>query len=232
MIKTIPCVTLTEVKDFCQIREETTQFDASLKLLSATAMEQIEELTQRFFTRQEVTERHTTRDNSDMVYSSNPDATSGVVRNTRPQTVFLKGVNIDVNSFDVRYDPLFAFGDDTRLVEGVDYILNPDEDTLTLLAATKHTQRGLRVTYTAGFASAGTPETISASAPAAIKQAALFQVQFLRVKSRPDNVGMGVERTTGSKDKTISTPFLSKGRLTPEAMSLVTRYKRVRVGRG
>lgn len=246
MTTSYPFVTLTEMKDFLEIREEVTKLDTRLTLLIAAATKQIEKATGRIFTRQVITEFFNSRDNRTTDYDFGGVAdysvgpSSGLLTRTKPQTIYLAGLGIDRNeSLSVWYDTYptdgSAFSADTLLTPNEDYQVDFDNDALILYIPTRYTQRSLKVEYTAGFAFAAEDDfpdifTLSASIPDELKLAIMTQVQFLNVKLRSDNVGMASERTVSGKDRVTSSPFLTAGGLTPEVMSMVRDLKRLRLG--
>lgn len=250
----IPLVSLAEIKEFCDLSlTPNAAKDARLMQIAAIATDQIADYTGRIFTQSEVMEFQTSKDavrNSlDMHPHTVADPIStnifdwGRVSSPIDRTYALKGLNVDPETVRVFYDPRLNFGPETELTRGKHFEVDVG-DTLVLHYPTRYKLRALKLLYSAGFAAAPTPPadpganppisagpvTLSASAPVALKEACLYQIQFLRVKSKPDNVGMEAERTAGSKDKVVFSKFLSSGGLTPEARALVNRYRRVNMG--
>lgn len=243
---TKPLVTLAEACAFLEIRVGTK--DEYVKRLIAMATADIESATGRFFARQEYTEYLTTRDNqrtdydfwgSD-VYTQPTVMLGGMKTIVSPQTLPLKGVNVDPATVQCWYAPYAtgpdSFTDDTTLT-GTEFQIDTDDDRLVIYRATRFRMRALKVTYTAGYEAAptdGVPDevTLSASIPDWLKSAALVQCQFLKIKLRPDNIGMAAERTTSEKGKVSSSAFLAVSGLTTEAVGYVRHLKRVGTGRG
>lgn len=249
MTTSYPFVTLDEMKSFLDIRPEVTKLDVRLKLLISAATKQIEQATGRIFTRQAITEFFTTRDNRSTDYdfggvasfdSNLSYAASGLLTRTKPQTFYFSGLGIDRDSsLFVWYDPYAmdetAYDESALLSPLSDYQVDFQNDALILLIGTSYRARALKVRYTAGYAFSAPDDApdlfnLSASIPDELKLAIMTQVQFMNVKLRSDNVGMGSERTLGSKDRVHLTPFLTAGGLTPEVMSLVRHLKRLRLG--
>lgn len=246
MTTSYPFVTLTEMKSFLDIRPEVTKLDTRLGLLIAAATKQIEQATGRIFTRQVITEFFTTRDNRTTDYNfggferSNYGWDSGLATRAKPQTFYLSGLGIDRDAdLFVWYDPVAmddtAYNVDTLLDPNDDYQVDFQNDALILMIGSSYRQRALKVQYTAGFAfeaESATPNlfTLSVAIPDELKLAIMTQVQFMNVKLRSDNVGMGAERTLGTKDRVHLTPFMVGSGLTPEVSSLVRHLKRLRLG--
>lgn len=244
-----PFVTLSELKVFLDIPETITKLDTRLSLLLSTATSQIEEETGRTFTRQIITEFFTSRDNritdydfgsNGISYSSN--MSSGLATRIKPQTFYLQGIGIDRGAdFRVWYDPYVGgdtpYSDSTLLTPNQDYQIDFENDALILRIGTGYYQRALKVAYTAGYAFAPADMSepndnisLSAAIPDTLRLAAMVQAQYLNVKLRADNVGMGSERTVSAKDRVSSSPFLSNSRLTSEVVGIVRDLKRLRLG--
>lgn len=235
----LPILTLAELKDFLGIRDNITTLDARLSLLIETATKQIEDATGRHYTYQGFTDYFTSRDNTTLDYNlfSDPGYStigeSGLIQRRKPQILRLKGYGLDrAENISVWYDPYdHQFGDSRLLVRDRDYRVDQDEDQIIVTAATVYAVDAIKVSYFAGIEPTGDPLTLSENANSMLKMAALVQSQFLNVKLRNDNVGMGTERTVSAKDRVTSTPFLAVSGLTPEAASLVREHKRIVTGR-
>lgn len=254
MTNTIPLVSLAEIKDFCELSlTPNPQKDARLMVLAAIATDQIAEYIGRVFTQSEMMEFQTSRDAVRTRLDTGPYTVAepvntnlldwGTVTSAEDHTYYLRGMNVDPETVRVFYDPRLNFEANTELERDTHFEIG-DNDTVILRFATRHKLRALKFLYSAGYAYAPTPEadptadppvvagplTMSATAPAVLKEACLYQVQFLRVKSKPDNVGMDAERTAGTKDKVMFSKFLANSGLTPEARMLVNRFRRVKTG--
>ena len=235
----LPIVTLAEVKDFLDIRDNITKLDTRLTGLIDVATKQIEKVTGRHYTRQTFTEYFASRDNSKVDYNLNspPGYSSigetGLIRQWTPTKLYLKGYSLDRDApIRVWYDPYdFAYGDDREITLNQGFRVDLDEDVILIDMPTIYRVDAIKVEYTAGYAAGGTPPTLSEAADSVLKMAALVQTQYLNVKLRNDNIGMGTERTVSAKDKVISTDFLSTQNLTPEAASMLSDHKRVIVGK-
>lgn len=244
-----PLITMSEAKAFLDIREETTKDEPRLRTLITLATNDLEIATDRRFTRQTFVEYLTTRDNKRSDYSFSGSNDYGVTHmplegGTRtivsPTSFLLDGVNIDEDTLEVWYNgnamSADDFSDNHKLVNGKDYQLDTENSKLVLYVGTTFRMRALKITYTAGYAAAptqGTADeiTLSASAPDWLKGAALIQLQFLNVKLKRDNVGMGSERTASEKGKVASSYFLKTNGLTPEVIPHVAHLRRPRTGR-
>lgn len=243
-MESYPLVTLTEVKDFFEVRPEIVKLDDRYTMLMKLATTQMEQATGRYFAKQEHIEYFTSRDNVRVDYNLggagdfNTDRytnDSGLRSIVNPQTIYLRGVAIDPNAeFKVWYDPspsgTDAHGDSELLTVDDDYGIDYDNDSVVLYIPTRYRLRALRVQYTAGYAENG--GTLSDAAPDHLKMACLIQTQFLNVKLRNDNIGINAERTVSSKDRVLAAPFMVNAGLTPEVANIVASLKRVRTGKG
>jgi hypothetical protein len=243
-----PFVSLPEVKAFLGVPENVIKMDARYRLLLATASQQIEKATGRIFAKQVNTEFFTSRDNRNTDYdfggvgSYDVGTSSGLLTRTKPQTFYLSGIGIDRDAnFSVWYDPYAmdstAYNADTLLSPREDYQIDFENDALVLMIGTSYRQRALKVEYTSGFAFAPHDDTkpeqdisLSAALDDTLRLAVMLQTQYLNVKTRDDNVGMGSERTVSSKDRVTSSPFLAQAGLTPEVVGMVRHLKRLRLG--
>lgn len=240
-----PLVTLTEVKEFMEVRAEITAKDARYTRLVDTATKMIERETGRSFAKQVHVEYHTARDNTrtdynlggagDFSTSGRYTSDSGLKSIITPQTIYLRGVNIDPDAdFKVWYDPSpsgsDAYGDNNLLTLGDDYVVDYDNDAVVLYIGTTYRPRSIKVEYTAGYEVADS--SLSGSAPEELKTACLIQTQYLNVKLRNDNIGMDSERTVSAKDRVTMAPFMARAGLTPEVVGMVRHLKRLRTGKG
>lgn len=239
-----PIVTLEEAKEFLGVPDSATKLDLRYTMMIEAATRQIEQATGRFFTRQAFTEFLTSRDSLRVDYDLTGDmpgvAQSGLQRVATPQTIYLRGVSIAADPAPkVWYDPYptgtDAYSDDDLLTEGVDYIVDRDNDTLLVYIGTRYRPRAFKIDYTAGYEVDAT-DTLSTNVPDLLKMACFIQMQFLNVKLRDSNIGMGGERTAvvGSSGKSVGvfSQFLVTSGLTPEVASMLRDYKRVATGRG
>lgn len=237
-----PIVTRAEVKAACNIRDSNTEFDDVLDHLAKVATGQLESVTGRFFTQQEVTEYFRTGRTFETVPDIYGVSELGAVTRVKPSTIRLRGIDIDPDTFDLRYDYLREWGDDT-IVEPVDYILDVETSVVRLLFGTRESERSIKVTYTSGYEAAPyDPDgenqgeepymTLSAAAPAYLKEACLLQVVYLRSRRRPDNVGLTGDRSVGKGESFVQTmSWAAKEGVTPEALGLIRSLKRPVVGR-
>lgn len=230
----LPLITLSELKAMLQVRNEVTTMDARFNLFIDAATKAIEQATGRSFTKQAHTEFFTARDNQRIDYnltSGFADA-PGTLTRTSPQTCYLKGHVIDPDTpVSVWYDPTgLTYDEGHLLVEGQDYVVDYENDAIIIVAGTSYKPRAIKIEYTAGWPGAGTPPTLSGAADSLLKLAALTQAQFMNVKLRNDNVGMGTERTTNAKDRVFASEFLAVSGLTPEVARMVAPLRRVQTG--
>jgi hypothetical protein len=236
-ITSLPLVTVADVMDFCELGQSKTQLAGSLAMV-ATRM--IEKECSRAFAPQSapivelITARQTISTRYDWEgFGEITMGGSGLIRISKPQSHQLLGVNIDPASVQVWYDPTRQFTDDTLFdpTEG-DYFM--EGDTLVIQRGTYYSQRTLKVSYTSGFpvvAESGTEPEHLGSVPEELRQACLFQAAFLKMRAKPDNIGMEGERTKTTKGtNNIIAPFTVLGGLCPEAAAFADPYKRVLIG--
>lgn len=244
-----PLVNLQDVKAGLPVREGNVGFDVRLRQLSIVATRQIEQATKRFFTRQAFTQHFSSRDTAtrtlDLVgddratVQTNIESfhTQGSVLVTEPQTLSLQSLPIDIaQPVEVIYDPLGRFsGNQTFIVVNPDnYVVDEDNGLLHLRFPMARGRRRIRVTFTGGFASAGTggDESLSVALEAGgfedLRQAAVIQTQFLFLKLDRENVGKKADRKQGG----ASLDFMKGAGLAPEVGSLLTNYKAILKGSG
>lgn len=222
---------------FCEAG--TTKFD-QVAALCMVATRDIEQATNRAFSPQTVplVEIFSTRQTRSTGYDwassleASPSIHSGTIVTSRSQSFQLMGVNVDLPSLEVRYDPYSQFGADTILQPGADFYL--EGDTLVVERGTQYRPRALRASYMSGFpviAAVG-QEPDRLTVPEELRVACLMQVAHLRTRTKPDNVGMSGDRKNSGKDRIISFGFAVTGGIPPEVQSLVARYRRTVFGRG
>lgn len=233
MPTTLQFVDLDDMKAFIGVASSSTDHDDELNAMALVAAKDIERVTGRFFSKQEFTELFTSRDN----VRSEPDlygtSESGRVTYTHPREYSLAGWSIDPGTpVVVTYDPTGKHEDDAvTLVEGTDFIVDYDNNKVIILTGTRYALRGLSITYTAGYDNdGGDPATLAGNTPADLRMAALFQIQHLRVRARPDNIGIKNDRTH-SREATRGGPFAVRGGVCPEAQALLLDYRKVRTGK-
>jgi len=234
-----PIVSRTEAKEACNIRASNDEYDTLIDGLIDVATEQLETVTGRFFSQQQVTEYFGTRRTFETGFDLSGVSELGTVLRVKSATFRLKGLNIDEDTFDLRYDYMREWGDDT-ITSPSDYILDTENGTLKVLHGTRESERSIRAVYTAGYEpsevtleGADDPVlTLSENIPAAIREACLLQVIYLRARRRPDNVGLTGDRSTGKGDSFVQTmAWAAKQGVTPEALGLVRHLKRPVMGR-
>ncbi len=236
---TLPLVTLDEVRTKLPIRAGNPDFDEELTDLILTATLQIEKHTNRLFTSQVHVEIANTRQTRVRSLDVGGTLESGVSVTGHDQPVALRGFPLDTSDNDtliiVNYDPNRDFLANTKLVglNNADYFVDGDEqDHRSQIILTKGTQkflRSLKITYTAGYASDGTPATLSAAAPNDLKAACVYQAMHMFQRTRPENIGVGEDRTKGGLNRPR---FIRTGGITPEVGSLLVPYRRLLTGRG
>lgn len=229
----VPLVDLNDMKEFIGIAKAATEFDDQLRRLSEVATSEIEHATGRNFAYQSITEYFTSRSNSRRFLDLHGTSDSGVATSVFPREYSLSGINIDDTvAFVVTYDPLGLHDQPASqaLVENRDFIIDYENSKIIITCKTRYAQRGLAVTYSAGYQSSGEPASLSCDIPDDLREACLYQVQHLRVRSRPDNVGINTDRTHG-RESVGSGPFAVRGGLCPEAQHLILPYRRVRTGK-
>jgi len=222
---TVNFINADEIRQDIGVRDSNIAFDDRIEQLIAVASHQIEEFTRRQFDRKERTEYFNTF-NSARHLTALHGFGSSTVSSPRQQKLSLAGYNIDMGeTFEVRYDPLGAFGP-TTVVDGNGYHLDVERGTVALRIATAEAYDAVRVVYTAGYTVTG--GTLSASLPEPLKMACEMQAKFLNRKARPENIGIREDRVEG---KTKTSNFVSMGELCPEAVALCKSYRRLLTGR-
>jgi len=243
---------IEEVKSLLPIRAGNAEFDARITNLVTLASRQIEQATKRFFTSQVHVQFFSSRDTARRVLDLRGDGGTteaslvdsfhegGSTTVVRPQTLTLQSFPVDtVATFEVIYDPLqrFSGNDSFVIIPAINYVIDEDNGRLHLRYPMHAGRRRIRVTFTAGFAAAGTPATLAVDLAALgfedLIQAAIIQTVFLFRKLDKENVGKGVDAknaATGSRAQRGGDQFVKIGGLCPEAASLLTAYKSLLTG--
>lgn len=218
---TIPLVTIAEAKEFIGMRATNTDHDASVKLFTMLATKMIEQATGRAFAKGATSELFNTPE----TYLQGSELRVSYA---------LAGFNVDMGQpFEVYYDERGVFGADTALTALDDYIVDYTNGILHLKYNTDRAFNSLKVVYTAGYDIAGTPPTLSASAPEDLKHACLYQTSYMRKRAKPDNVGMtGDVGMSTNKSGTGAAQWNTPNGLCAEAVNLAGFYRRVLTGRG
>lgn len=221
---TAPLISLDDLKAHLPIRAGFTEYDARLSMLILTATKQIETATEREFERTARSQVFGTP--STITYGYDFAGTtneSGLLERARPARYTLQTINIDPNSLSVFYDPSGAFTADTQ-IDASNLSLDTTKGLLSVRAGMNRTVDGLRVDYTGGYV-AGADGTLSASIPIDLKMACVSQALFLHTRMDAMNVGRDSEKKEGEG----ANRFNVRGGLTPEASSLLVRYRALRV---
>lgn len=232
MSVSLPLVTMAELRAFIGMNPQGTAENDALMSVAKVATADLEKYTGRLFTRQEITEYFTSRNATVADLDVYGESYDGVVIRANIQQLPLKGVNVDPDEeFAVYYDPQLKYPETSRLIPDRDYVVDYEAGRVVIKTTTRYNIRALKVVYTAGYeANEG---SLSADAPEALKMACLIQAQHLRVRNRPDNIGVEVDRSfNGAQSKVAPSKFMVRGGLTPEAAALVRHLKRLRTGKG
>lgn len=244
---TLPFITTDEAKAFSDLPSN---LDAALTtrlaLVMATAASQIEQATGRAFARQEYTEffntRRTAYQGSTLRYDTlSEEGAVGAI--SGDQQYRLKGINFDQsegNEPAVYYDPLRQFGADTLQVAGTDYEIVYDtlagtsatRGSLYIRRGTAEVTRGIKVVYTAGYES-GDMDVQLLDMPTELKTACALQSAFLLRRFQADNIGKrGISGADSERSRVSFQEWNSHVGLCQEALSMVSPYKLLRLGRG
>ena len=242
-----PFVSLDEVRGLLPIRPGNVDHDEKITNYILVASRQIEQATKRFFERQVHVQYFSSRTTSQHVIDLQSDTRrtdlttfdnfheQGLALQIRQQTLLLQSFPIDtVEDFTVVYDPRSAFDSSVTAitVNSDNYVIDPDTGRLHLRFSMHQGRRRIRVTFTGGFLSAGTPATLSADLVTQgfedIRQAAIIQTVFLFKKWNRENIGKKGDQAQdkrGNRFGPATSDFWKIGGLTPEAGSLLAPYK-------
>lgn len=244
----LPFATLAEVKEFLEVRDNITKNDASLQHLSILAAHDIHVATGRVFTAGSLTEYFGTINSRREGYNFSDSASYSQITDTLrggtsvsyvPQTIRLRGVKVDPESVQVWHNPTTFGGanflvEDSQLLElGKDYAFEGEgNDRIVLAISSQDRPRAIRVDYDYGYAkTTATPPTLSGDAPDWLKTVFMIQLQFLRSKTRLDNIAMAAERTVSEKGKVSVSSFLHTSGLTPEVIPHLAKLRRLNLGK-
>lgn len=214
-----PIVHISAVKAYLPFQSGYDKEDAKLSALVDLATQQIEEFTRRSFTKQTHTEYFSTKQSYVYEYALWGDSESGVVQSSRDQIYPLRGWPLGATGFTISYDPKSEFGSDTVVAAGY-YKIDLERSRFILRYPSIQGYQTLKVTYEAGYEAAN--GTLQENAPADLKQACVLQTMYLWNRSQPVNVGVADDRAQGS---TATSQFRSAHGLSPEAASLVAKYR-------
>jgi hypothetical protein len=221
----VPLVSLDDVKVHLPIRANVTEYDSRLSMLILTATRQIETAVEREFHAAAREEIFGTPDTVSYGYDfAGTTNESGILQRSRPARYALKTLNITPATLEVFYDASGEFAADTK-VDAKNIVLDKEKGHLTVTFPMRRTVAGLKVVYTGGYESAGSPASLSASIPIDVKMACISQVLFLHTRMDAMNVG----RTSEKKEGEGANMFSVSGGLTPEASALLGRYRAMRM---
>lgn len=217
-------ITLSEIKNIVGIESSYTQEDATLNSINASATKTLETLLGRQLTKQTHTEYLNSQNNSVRYYDVFGNSDSGIGQAYKEVKYYLKHYPVDPTDFEVHYQPRSNIDGSTQLDES-EYILDAEQGILIITAPTISYSRGIKVVYKGGFeaATVNTETTISATIPADLKQAAIYQITHMYDKVKMSNINVRESRSQGS---TNSSRFVNIHAIAPEAMAIIVQNKR------
>lgn len=231
---TKPLVTLDEVRSYMAIRQDVDMPDVDLRINSQImlATMQLETALDCEFDYKVRTQFFNPSKAARFKYDLQGSNWSeyGVRAAPMAQTFLLKAFPVDMTQpFQVWYDPLYAF-DDQKLLDTGDgsFFVESERARLTLKIMTWPHEQSIKVTYTGGYAVDSVSGTLTTSAPQDLKMACIVQTIYLFMRLQPDNIGMQQDRSQG---KIGQGTFMTRGGITPEAATLLWRYKRMAMGK-
>lgn len=212
---------LQAVKEYIEVRDGDTQYDAKIAKLIATATNQISAHCRTKFELVEREEFFNTYSNGSNLYDLTGASEDGLTVSYAPRTFKLAAAPL-VGDVKVYYDYQRVFGDDTLLTGGnVDYFVQAEEGKLLILRGMANTIRGLKVRYSGGYpVSDGVIQC-----PDDLRHGCVIQTIYLWHRSLPENVGSETDNTGKNRSR-----FTRSGMLSSEAVSLVSRFRRPWVG--
>lgn len=221
-MSTTPLITLEEFKQYLDMNSGVTNYDSRIEVISAQATKQLEQFTRQKFTKAARTEYFGTYDNSVPELDLAGTSRDGYYDKTTPRPLLLGSMPVDSSAdFSLKYDP-YRRWDEVEDVSEDAYFVDYDNGKVILEFATVASLRSIKVEYTGGYASSGSPATLSDSAPEDLKLACLAQSYFLFDKLHSQS--FGIEAQSGSDGKTYRK---QDGILCHEAMRLAQPYRRI-----
>lgn len=216
-------VSVDDVKALLPIRQSNSSYDAKIKGLIATATQEIETTCRQSFAKAVRTEFHTSRLNHRSQYDFGGWSETATRVAVEEQAILLRASPLDVSAgVKVWYDPSRRFGDTDLLGEG-DFFLDPDPTLSRVLIAipTIHREYAFKIEYTAGYAEANgsLSAALDEHAPT-LKKACIDTVVYL------------FNQTSDSADAEKSSQFTNSRVIPPNAMTLLSPYRRILTGRG
>ena len=219
---TVPLITLLEFKRYLSIRDSITDYDDQIAEITAQSTKQLEQFTNQKFEKSARIEYFPARDNNKPVLDLIGMNRDGYYSQVTHQVLLLKSKPVNQGaSFVLKYEPNRKW-DDVAAADSESYYVDAEAGKVVILFATSKTPRGFQVSYTGGYASAGSPTTLSASAPEDLKLACLAQSYFLFDKLNTQS--FGVMSAKGEDGKMYRK---QDGILCQEALKLAQPYRRI-----
>lgn len=218
---------LEELKEAVGVESGYAMQDAKMLKAIAAATKTIQDIAGRNFSMNDYTEFLDTVYNSTAFYDIYGISSTGYASVANERGYTLKNTPIDLaETFSVYYDVNLKYGEDT-LLDPSKYTLDPETGKLYLNFATVACRRALKVIYTAGYPSTtvGSETALSASLPADLVQACVWQAQHTFDKMNASSINSFYSGTVGKSD---SYRYVNVAGITPEAAAIAVRYKRYR----
>jgi hypothetical protein len=225
-----PFVTLDEVRSRLPFSDTNFDKDKRLQGIIATSSMQIEAALGRVFASQAYVEFFNSRNTRRFTYDVHGDSDDGFQFISDEIPLYLQGWNVDEGEiFEVRYDTSRTFGAGS-VVPASNYDLDQANSRLFLAHPMFRARRSIQVTYTAGYANdGGSPATLSGTLPDDLKEACILQSIHMFTRTDVDNIGLAIDRTKG---RAALARFTTMSGITPEAASLIKKYRRLSKGMG
>ncbi len=216
---TAALVSLEDIKQFIEVRDDSAAFDRKLLTLARTATRQLERFTRSEFVKQERTEYY--------------DARTLIKNNGQivPTLLRLKARPVDfAETFTIHHDPDRVFPAASALASD-GWFYDASKHRLTITAPLTASPQSIKVVYTGGYEvvdpgegdteddSGDTDANMSAAAPEALKMACIAQVLFLWEKLARQNIGT----VAADGGQEFETGFI----LAPEAMDLAAGFSNI-----
>ncbi len=225
-----PFVTIDEVRSRLPFRDTNFDKDERLQEIIATSSLQIEASLGRVFAVQAYVEFFNSRNTRRFSYDVYGDSDEGFQYISDEIPLYLNGWPIDdMLTVEIRYDTSRAFLAGS-VVPVANYDIDVENSRILLAHPMFRARRSIQVTYTAGFANdAGSPATLSGTLPSDLKEACILQTIHMFNRTNPDNVGLAIDRTKGRANLGR---FTTTSGITPEAATLIKKYRRLSKGMG
>jgi hypothetical protein len=216
----------SQIKEAVGIEDDYTAQDALITQINNSTTKTLENLLGRSLTRATYVEYIDSKANAFSYHDVFGTSDSGYGSAYKQIKYHLKNFPvIDSEDFTIEYRPSFLIDGQEDILAESEYSLDTENGIFIIEGrGTANYPRGLKVTYTAGFeATTDGDSALSATLPADLVQAAVWQSMHTYEKYRLSNVNVRESRGQGSSN---TTRYVNINAIAPEAMAIIVQNKR------